>query len=151
MAAAIGLGLNVLANEGHMVIDIGGGTTEIAVISYGGIVVHRSIKVAGNYLTQAIKNYFRTEHNLLIGETTAEDIKHAAGSAAITDKDFEGKIVVVKGKNSVTGTPDKASANMPDIREKALTDPINKIIEAIKELLYDTDAEISKDIYDKGI
>ena len=151
MAAAIGLGLNVLGTEGNMIIDIGGGTTEIAVIATGDTVCNQSIKTAGNAFTQSILNFFRNERKLLIGWNVAEEVKHFAGSAHIMDKEFESSAIQVKGKNAVSGSPKMEEVNFSDIREIALADPIQVIINSIKELLYDTPPDLSRDIYEKGI
>jgi rod shape-determining protein MreB len=151
MAAAIGLGLNVLEPEGNMIVDIGGGTTEIAVIALGGTVCNQSIKAAGNLFNQAILDYFKNEHNLLIGENEAEGIKEVAGSAHAMDKEFESQGVEVRGKDLVTGVPKMVIARNKDIRERALAAPIQEIINSIRKLLDETPPELSKDIYDKGI
>ncbi len=148
MAGAIGIGLNVLEPEGNLVVDIGGGTTEIAVIALGGIVCHESVKIAGNTMTTAILQYFRNHYNLGIGETTAEGIKIAGGSAYKMDKEVE---VIVKGRDLVTGVPKRIDISSIEIRENALNDAIRRIVESIINLLVKTPPELAADIYDRGI
>ncbi len=148
MAGAIGIGLNVLEPEGNLIVDIGGGTTEIAVIALGGIVCHESIKIAGNTMTHAILQYFRNHYNLGIGEATAEGIKIAGGSAFKMDKEVE---VMVKGRDLVNGIPKRIDVSSVEIRERAIEDPISRIISSIINLLVKTPPELAADIYDRGI
>ena len=153
MAGAIGIEhnggrLDVLEPSGNMIIDIGGGTTEIAVIALGGIVCDQSIKIAGNVLTEAILLYLRNEHNLVIGEGTAESFKHNAGSAYPLEHedDFE-----VRGRDLLSGLPTSKTVSTAEIRENALAIPINTIINSIINLLVQTPPELAKDIYERGI
>ncbi|MDR0926772.1 MAG: rod shape-determining protein [Ignavibacteria bacterium] len=150
MAGAIGLNLDVLGPQGNMIVDIGGGTTEIAVIALGGIVCNQSIKVAGNVLTDAVLQYFRDVHQLRIGENTAEDIKIQAGSAYPFkgEKDLQ---VNVKGNDIVNGIPKMITVSPAEIRENALSPQVQNIINAILKLLEETPPELAKDIYDRGI
>ena len=147
MAGAIGVGIDVFESKGNMIVDIGGGTTEIAVISLGGIVVSESIKIAGDEMTEAIKNYFKKEHNLLIGDTTAERIKIEIGSAYPLEKeqDFE-----VMGRNLVNGLPKAIISTSEEIR-KALAPTVKEIVEAVLRLLDRTPPELAADIYNSGI
>ncbi len=147
MAGAIGVGVDVFESKGNMIVDIGGGTTEIAVISLGGIVVSESIKVAGDEMTEAIKNYFKREHNLLIGDTTAERIKIEIGSAYPLDKeqDFE-----VTGRNLVNGLPKAIVSSSEEVR-RALSPIVKQIVEAVLSLLDRTPPELASDIYNSGI
>jgi rod shape-determining protein MreB len=148
MAGAIGIGLDVLEPNGNMIVDIGGGTTEIAVIALGGIVCDQSIKIAGNILTESVLQYFRNEHNLLIGEITADKIKCAAGSACPLKEELD---VQVKGSDLLTGIPTMKTVSSIEIREQALYAPIQTIINSIINLLVLTPPELAKDIYDRGI
>ena len=148
MAGAIGIGLNVLEPEGNLIVDIGGGTTEIAVIALGGIVCHESVKIAGNTMTTAILQYFRNSHNLSIGETTSEGIKTAAGSAYKMDKEVE---ISVKGRDLVAGVPKCVEVSSVELRENALNDSVKRIIDSIINLLVKTPPELAADIYDRGI
>ncbi len=147
MAGAIGVGVDVFESKGNMIVDIGGGTTEIAVISLGGIVVSESIKVAGDEMTEAIKNYFKKEHNLLIGDSTAERIKIEIGSAYPLDKeqDFE-----VTGRNLVNGLPKAIVSTSEEVR-RALSPIVKQIVEAVLSLLDRTPPELASDIYNSGI
>lgn len=147
MAAAIGAGLPVTEPVGNMIVDIGGGTSEVAVISMGGIVTSRSIRVAGDELDNAIISYLRRKYNMLIGERTAEEIKIQIGSA------FPGDAVEkmeVKGRNLLNGLPENIMVNSDEIRD-SLVEPISKIIEAIKVTLEKTPPELSADIIEQGI
>ena len=147
MAAAIGAGLPVSEAIGSMVVDIGGGTSEVAVISLGDIVCSRSVRVAGDSFDNAIVQYVRKKYNLLIGERTAEDIKIKIGSAC--EYEGEGKMEV-KGRNLVDGLPMNLTVTSEEIRE-ALADPVNQILEAIKATLEKTPPELASDIIDHGI
>ena len=151
MASAIGIGLDVLGPEGNMIVDIGGGTSEIAVIAFGGIICHQSIKFAGNYLTQTIVDFFRREQNLYIGLNDAEHIKHIGGSAYIMDEEFENSGVQGEGKGVIDGIPQMVVVSNVEIREKALAKPVQEIINAIRRLLEETPPELSRDIYNNGL
>ena len=147
MAAAIGAGLEVSEASGNIIVDIGGGTTEVAVISLGGIVVENSIRIAGDELTEDIINYIRKEKNLSIGETTAENIKLELGCAMplMTEKTME-----VRGLDLGTGLPRTIIINSSNIL-KAMQNSINDIVETIKSALERTPPELSADIMEKGI
>jgi rod shape-determining protein MreB len=147
MAAAIGIGLSVDAPVGDMIIDIGGGTTEIAVIALSGIVQEESIRIAGDELNNAIMMHFKKNHNLLIGERTAEIIKCEVGSAVALKEEL---VVRVKGRDLVGGLPTTVEASSVEIRE-ALAEPINSIVEAVKATLERTPPELAADILDRGI
>lgn len=148
MAAAIGIGLDVTAPSGSMIVDIGGGTTEIAVITLSGIANNVSIRVAGDELTDAIIRFFRNNQNILIGETTAEEIKCQVGSVMPL---AEGEIrFEVKGRDLVAGVPKYTEASTVEIRE-ALNAPVQQMIEAVKVALEKTAPELSADILEKGI
>lgn len=147
MAAAVGAGLPVWDAKGCMVADIGGGTTEIAVVSLGDIVTAQSIRTAGDDLDEAIINYIRKKYNLLIGERTAEQIKIEIGSAL----PYEGeKTVEIKGRNLVDGLPKNIVISSEEVRE-AMSDTISVIVEAVKTTLEKTPPELSADIIDRGI
>jgi len=147
MAAAIGAGLPITEPSGNMIVDIGGGTTDIAVISLSGIVYSRSVRVAGNEMDEAIIQYVKRKHNLLIGERTAEQIKIQVGSAATLEEPQE---MEIKGRNLIEGIPKTVSINDEEIRE-ALTDSISTIVNAVRVALERTPPELSADIVDKGI
>ena len=147
MAAAIGAGLTVQEPTGNMIVDIGGGTTEVAVISLGGIVAHRSIRVAGHEMDEAIVQHVRRAYNLLIGERTAEEIKTAIGAA---DGQVEGRTMEVRGRDLVTGLPKTAIVTDEEIRD-ALAEPVAAIIEAVRMTLERTPPELAADIMDRGI
>ena len=147
MAAALGAGLPVTEPQGSLIVDIGGGTTEVAVISLGGIVFSKSIRVAGDKMDEAIINYVRRKYNLLIGERTAEQIKIQVGCAFPRD---EVKEMDVKGRDLIAGIPKTILINSEDVRE-ALQEPINAIVEAVKVTLERTPPELAADIMDKGI
>ena len=147
MAAALGVGLPVYDATGSMVVDIGGGTCDVAVISLGGIAACKSIKVGGDALDDAIINHLKKEHDLLIGINTAEDIKIKIGSAA--PYDGEGAMEV-RGRNTINGLPKSAEITSEEIRQ-VLSEPVSKIISAIKETLEVTLPELAADIIDKGI
>ncbi len=149
MAAAIGAGLPVTEPTGSMVVDIGGGTTEVAILSLGGIVYARSIRVGGNKMDEAIINYIRRNHNLLIGEATAERIKKTIGSACLPE-DGVGAVMEIKGRDLMNGVPKEIAISQRQIAE-ALAEPVNAIIEAVKIALEHTAPELSADIVDKGI
>lgn len=146
MAAAIGVGLPVQEPRGSMIVDIGGGTTEIGVISLGGIVSHRSIRVGGDDIDDAIVQHVRRTYNLLIGVRTAEEVKKTIGTAI----DSEARTMEVRGRDLVTGLPKTLEISDEEIRI-ALTEPISTIIEAVRITLERTPPELSSDIMDKGI
>ena len=147
MAAAIGAGLPVAEATGSMVVDIGGGTTEVAVISLGGIVTARSVRVGGDKFDDAIVAYIKKKHNLLIGERTAEDIKIGIGSAFPTEDE---QSMEITGRNLMDGLPKNIVVTPEEIRE-ALAEPLSEVIEAIKGTLENTPPELSADIIDYGI
>ena len=149
MAAAIGAGLPVTEPTGSMVVDIGGGTTEVAVLSLGGIVYARSIRVGGNKMDEAIIQYIRRHHNLLIGEATAENIKKLIGSACLPE-DGNGDVVEIKGRDLMNGVPKEIAISQRQIAE-SLAEPVSQIVEAVKVALEHTAPELSADIVDKGI
>ena len=149
MAAAIGAGLPVAEPTGSMVVDIGGGTAEVAVISLGDIVTSCSVRVAGDKFDESIISYVKKKYNLLIGERTAEQIKIAIGSAYPTE-DNNGTSVEIKGRNLVDGLPKNVTITAEEVRE-ALSDPLATIVEAIKSTLEKTPPELSADIIDHGI
>ncbi|MBO4468131.1 MAG: rod shape-determining protein [Clostridia bacterium] len=147
MAAAVGAGLPVSDASGSMVVDIGGGTSEMAVISLGDIVTAQSVRIGGDDLDEAIIGYIRKKHNLLIGERTAEIIKIQIGSA----KPYEGESEIeIKGRNLVDGLPKNVTITSKEVRS-AMADPIEQIIDAIRITLEKTPPELSADIIDKGI
>jgi rod shape-determining protein MreB len=147
MAAAIGAGLPITEASGNMIVDIGGGTTDIAVISLAGVVYSRSVRVAGNAMDEAIINYVKREHDLLIGERTAERIKMELGSAAALSMRKE---MEVKGRHMLEGKPITITLNDGEVRE-ALEDPIRQIVAAVRDALERTPPELSADICDRGI
>jgi rod shape-determining protein MreB len=147
MAAAIGAGLPVTEPSGSMVIDIGGGTTEVAVISLGGIVVSRSVRVAGDEMDNAIIQHIKRKYNLMVGERTAEDIKIKIGSADVLPEE---KNYTIKGRDLVAGLPRTVQISSEEIRE-ALAEPINTIVDAVKSCLERTPPELAADIMDAGI
>lgn len=148
MAAAIGAGLPVDEPTGSMIVDIGGGTTEVAIISLGGIVTSKSLRVAGDELDQAIISYIKKEFNLMIGERTAETVKVELGSAFKTEE--EDRVMDIKGRDLITGLPKVVQISEAQIRE-ALKEPVSSIIDAIKTTLEKTPPELAADIMDKGI
>lgn len=147
MAAAVGAGLPVAEPTGSVIVDIGGGTTEIAVISFGGIVVSKSLRVAGDKLTDSISQYMKKVHNLAIGERMAEDIKIEVGSAYPLEKELS---MEVKGINTVSGLPKTVEIRSEEIRE-AMSEPLNAILEAIRETFEKTPPELGADILERGI
>ncbi|MEX0648175.1 MAG: rod shape-determining protein [Balneolaceae bacterium] len=147
MAAAIGIGLDVHEPVGNMIVDIGGGTTEIAVIALSGIVYAQSVRLGGDELNEDIINYFRRNHNLLIGERTAEKIKCEIGSAAPLDEELE---MITKGRDLVNGVPRTRQVTSKDVRE-AISESVNTIVESITKSLEQTPPELSADILDRGI
>ncbi len=147
MAAAVGSGLPVMEAQGNMVVDIGGGTTEVAVISLGGIVFSRSIRVAGDKMDEAIVHYLKRKYNMLVGERTAEQIKIQIGNAY---PNGEIKTMLVKGRDLVAGVPRTFEINSEEVRE-AIIEPVTAIVEAVKFTLERTPPELAADIVDKGI
>ena len=147
MAAGIGAGLPITEPSGNMVVDIGGGTTEVAVISLAGIVFAKSVRVGGDKMDEAITQYIKRKYNLLIGERTAENIKIKIGSAAPLE-DLE--TMEIKGRDLVAGVPQTIEINSDEIRE-AMTEPLNAILEAVRISLERTPPELAADIVDKGI
>jgi len=147
MVAAIGAGLPITEPCGNMVVDIGGGTTDVAVISMSGIVYSRSVRVAGNEMDEAIINFLKRKYNLLIGERTAERVKIEIGSAYKLDKPLT---MEIKGRNLIEGVPRTVKVNDTEIRE-ALSDCMNTIMNAIRVALERTPPELSADISDRGI
>jgi rod shape-determining protein MreB len=146
-AAAIGAGMPISEPTGNMIVDIGGGTTEVAVISLGGMVVSKSLDVAGDEMDEAVMQYFRRKYNLLIGETTAEDVKIKIGSAfpQVDEQSLE-----VKGRDQVTGLPKTISITSEEVRQ-ALSEPLKLIVDVVKATLEETPAELSADLVDRGI
>ncbi|MGE3770291.1 MAG: rod shape-determining protein [Bdellovibrionales bacterium] len=149
MAAAIGAGLPVTEPTGSMVVDIGGGTTEVAVLSLGGIVYARSVRVGGDKMDEAIINYIRRYHNLHIGESSAERIKKEIG-AACPPEDGEGKVMEIKGRDLMNGVPKEIVISERQVAE-SLFEPVSAILEGIKVALENTPPELSADLVDKGI
>ena len=149
MAAAIGAGLPVTEPTGSMVVDIGGGTTEVAVLSLGGIVYSRSVRVGGDKMNEAIIAYIRRNHNLLVGEGSSERIKEEIGSAC-QPEDGEGRTMDIKGRDLMNGVPKELVISEREIAE-SLAEPVSAIIEAVKVALEHTEPELAADIVDKGI
>ena len=147
MAAAIGAGLPITEPCGNMVVDIGGGTTDVAVISMSGIVYSRSVRVAGNEMDEAIINYLKRKYNLLVGERTAEQVKISVGSAFELDQPIT---MEIKGRNLIEGVPRTVTINDTEIRE-ALADCVGTIMNAVRVALERTPPELSADISDRGI
>ncbi len=150
MAAAIGAGLPVTEPSGSMIVDIGGGTTEVAVISLGGIVYARSVRVGGDKMDEAIISYIRRHHNLLIGESTAERIKIDVGAAAPPSDGTEGPLAEVRGRDLMNGVPREVVVSRRQMAE-SLYEPVAAIVEAVKVALENTPPELAADIVDKGI
>ncbi|MEI6043379.1 MAG: rod shape-determining protein [Chloroflexota bacterium] len=147
MAAAIGAGLPVNEPIGSMIVDIGGGTTEVAVISLGGIVINHSIRTAGDEIDEAIMQYCRREHNLLIGERMAESAKIAAGSAFPLDQELR---YTLRGRDVLTGLPKAVELSSVELRE-AVSGPVNLIVETVKLAIEETPPELVADIMERGI
>ncbi|SCK04662.1 Rod shape-determining protein MreB [uncultured Clostridium sp.] len=147
LAAAIGAGLDITKPNGTMIVDIGGGTTDIAVISLGGVVVRKSIKIAGDKFDEAIIKYVRNKHKIMIGEKTAEDVKIKIGSAF---KDSRNLVTTMKGRNLITGLPDEVEISTEEVRE-ALAEPVSVIVDGVKSILEKTPPELAADIIEKGI
>jgi rod shape-determining protein MreB len=149
MAAAIGAGLPVTEPTGSMVVDIGGGTTEVGVLSLGGIVYARSIRVGGDKMDEAIIGYIRRNHSLLVGEGSAERIKKEIGSAC-PPEDGDGRVMAIKGRDLINGVPKELVITERQIAE-SIAEPVGAIIEAVKVALEHTAPELAADIVDKGI
>ena len=147
MAAAIGAGMPITEPFGNMIVDIGGGTTDIAVISLAGIVYSRAVRVAGNEMDEAITQYIKKAHNLLIGERTAEEIKTKLGSAAELDESLK---IEIRGRHLIEGVPKTAIVTDGEIRE-ALADTVSVIVDAVRVALEQTPPELSADIFERGI
>ena len=145
--AAIGAGIPIHEARGHMVVDIGGGTTDVAVIALGGIVASTSVKCAGNKIDQAIADYLKKEFNLAIGDKTAEDIKIGIGSAVPVNED---ETMIVKGRDYIAGLPRTATLGVNEI-VKAIDRELRQVVKAIKDVLQETPPELSSDIIDHGI
>lgn len=149
LAAAIGAKVPIAQAAGHMVVDIGGGSTECAVISLGGVVVHNSVRVGGNKIDEAIANHSKKKFNLLIGERTAEEIKINIGNAII-EKDREEKKMEIRGRDSITGLP-RTIELMESVVSEAIAPVLGDIIKGVKGVLEETPPELASDIIDKGI
>ena len=149
MAAAIGAGLPVSEPRGSMVVDIGGGTSEIAVISLGGIVYSRSVRIGGDAMDVALINYMRKRYNLLIGEASAEMIKKEVG-IALSPKNGDGKTIDIKGRDLASGVPKEIELTQSQVSE-ALSEPIQTIIDGVKSALEDTPPELAADLVDMGV
>lgn len=149
IAAAIGAGLPVTEPTGNAIVDIGGGTTEVAVLSLQGIVLSESVRVAGDELTEAIVQYMKKVHNLIIGERTAEEIKINLSSAFPSEIDDE-RVMEVRGLHLLSGVPHTATIKAPEIRE-SMSEPLSAIVEAVKRTLERTPPELAADIIDRGI
>ena len=147
LAAAIGAGIAIEVPSGNMIVDIGGGATEAAVISLGGVVVHKAARVAGNKIDEAIAGWIRKKHNLIIGEQTAEEIKLKIGSAMPLGKEEK---LEVKGRDSVMGLPKAIELSSTEVTE-AIRPVLSQIISAVKAVLEETPPELASDIIDKGI
>jgi rod shape-determining protein MreB len=147
MAAAIGAGLPVSEPVGNMIVDIGGGTTEVAVISLGGICTERSMRIAGEAMDEAIANYIRREYSLFIGETTAEEIKIRIGSAFPLAEELA---MEIRGKSLLTGLPKSIRITSQEIRE-AIAEPVSAIVDLVKETLDSTPPELAADVMNRGI
>jgi rod shape-determining protein MreB len=149
MAAAIGAGLPVTEPQGSMVVDIGGGTTEVAVLSLSGIVFATSVRVGGDKMDEALIGYIRRNHNLLIGEATAERIKKEIGTALVPE-DGVGKTMIIKGRDLMNGVPKELEINQLQVAE-ALSEPVSQIVEGVKVALEQTAPELAADIVDLGV
>ena len=147
LSAAIGAGIDITKPDGNMIVDIGGGTTDIAVISLGGVVIRKSIKSAGDRFDEAIVKYVRLKHRIMIGEKTAEDLKINIGCAY---KDARESSYIMKGRNLVPGLPDQVEITSEEIRE-ALEEPVGLIVDGVKSILEKTPPELASDIIEKGI
>ncbi len=149
MAAAIGAGLPVTEPTGSMIVDIGGGTTEVALLSLGGIVYARSVRVGGDHMDDALIGYMRRHHNLLIGEASAEKLKREIGTACPPESG-DGKSMEIKGRDLINGVPKEVILTERQVAE-SLSEPVGGIIDAVKTALENTAPELAADIVDKGI
>lgn len=147
LAAAIGSGIPVSAPSGHMIVDIGGGSTEAAVISLGGVVTHKSVRVAGNKIDEAIQGFLKKKHNLIVGDQTAEEIKLKLGSALPLEKEEK---IEISGRDLVFGLPRSVTIASNEVSE-AITPILMQIVSGVKGVLEDTPPELAADIIDKGI
>ncbi|MCW5934600.1 MAG: rod shape-determining protein [Fimbriimonadia bacterium] len=147
LAAAIGAGLPIAQPSGSMIVDIGGGTTDVAVLSLGSIVLSRSLRIGGNKLDEAITRFIRQQYNLMVGERTAEDIKIKIGSSYPLEQERQ---MDVRGRDMVEGLPRTITINSMEIRQ-ALTDPINHIVMRVRSVLEETPPELASDIIERGI
>jgi rod shape-determining protein MreB len=147
LAAAIGAQIPVSAPSGHMIVDVGGGSSEAAVISLGGVVVHRSVRVAGNKIDEAIQGYLKKKHNLIVGDQTAEEIKIGIGSATYLAKEEK---MEVSGRDLIFGLPRSVAITSKEVAE-AIRPVLAQIVGAVKAVLEDTPPELASDIIDKGI
>jgi rod shape-determining protein MreB len=147
LAAAIGAGIPITEPSGNMVLEMGGGSSEAAVISLGGVVTFKSVRVAGNKIDESISKYVRRKHNLVIGETTAETIKVKIGSATASSKE---ESMEVTGRDSITGLPKQVHLSSNEVFE-AMREPLGKIIQMLKTVMEEVPPELSSDIIDKGI
>lgn len=147
LAAAIGAQIPITSPSGNIIVDIGGGSCEVAVISLGGVVAHRSLRVAGNRIDEAISSWLRKKYNLIVGEQTAETIKIKIGAAIVPKKE---KKMVVRGRDAITGLPKKVVVTATEVSE-AIQEPLSQIAQAIKEVLEKTPPELVADIVDRGI
>ena len=149
IAAAIGAGLPITEPTGSMVVDIGGGTTEVAVLSLGDIVYARSVRVGGDRMDEAIISYLRRQHNLLVGEATAERIKTSIGSARMPE-DGRGQAMEIRGRDLLTGVPKETEVTQAQVAE-ALAEPVQQICEAVMTALEATPPDLAADIVDRGV
>jgi rod shape-determining protein MreB len=149
MAAAIGVGLPVGEPSGNMIVDIGGGTTDVAVISLDGVVYSKAVRVGGDKMDEAIMAFIKRRYNLMIGDMTSEQIKITIGSASRTEEGDK-RTMEVKGRDLISGIPKTLTINEAEIRE-ALAEPVNVILDTIKVILENTPPELAADIVDKGI
>jgi rod shape-determining protein MreB len=147
MAAAIGIGLPIEGSDGILLVDIGGGTSEMAVISLGGIVLERCLRVAGDELTEAVQNYLRLKYSLLLGEATSENIKIQLGSALPQEKE---KQMVVRGRDLETGLPKSIKISSIEVRE-ALAPILRQLIDTLQEMIEETPPELVADIIARGV
>ncbi|EKD90199.1 MAG: hypothetical protein ACD_31C00111G0001, partial [uncultured bacterium] len=151
LAAAIGAKIPIAQPAGHMVVDIGGGSTESAVISLGGVVVHHSVRVGGNKIDEAIASHVKKKFNLLIGERTSETIKIEMGNALIDEKKIsDQKVMEIRGRDSITGLPRTIQLNEGQVNE-AILSVLMDIISAVKGVMEQTPPELASDIIDKGV
>ncbi|MBI3620082.1 rod shape-determining protein [Candidatus Roizmanbacteria bacterium] len=150
LAAAIGARIPIAQASGHMIVNLGGGTSEVAIISLGQLVVYKTVRVAGTKLDEAITTQLRKKHNLIIGERTAEDIKIKIGNALFNEKETKEAVIEVKGRDFQTGLPKILALGEASINE-ALQKPLKAILEGMKEVLSQTPPELASDIVDKGI